>query len=88
MQAPEALGTTEDDARGHAMAPVQAHQLIAEQTVFGAVALAEVCGQFEAVLVHSANPIVRPSRAAAKPSTRLSSPLITAADICPSSARR
>ncbi len=84
----ETLGAAQQHAGLEAVAGEEVEQGVGEEGAARAVALAEVDGELEAVLVQSAPPMVRPSATAPIPSARLTTTLRTAAHDEPSSARR
>ena len=71
MLEPESVDAPEQDAGRDLMARVQVDQSVSDECAATAVALTEIAGQLQAVLVHRRIPIIRPSAAAATPSTRL-----------------
>src|SRR6476469_5046581 len=68
MARSEAGGAAQHDAGGHAFAAVEREELFGEEVTVGALALPEVGGQFQTVLVHSRAPSQTPAAAVAKPS--------------------
>src|SRR6185437_1497812 len=69
LVAAEALGAARQDAGGQAVALADRQQSVAEERAAGPVALREVRGELEAVLVHSAAPTACPRATAPKPTT-------------------
>src|SRR5262249_14428170 len=74
----EARDAAQYDADGHRTFPVAIEQCVGEEAVLAAQPFGEVCGQLEVLAVHSRPPIHRPSPAAARPSTRLTTMLAMA----------
>jgi hypothetical protein len=66
------------DAGGHRTLTVEIEQRIGEEAVAAAQTFGEVGGQLEVLVTHRRPPIHKPSEAAARPSTRLTTMLATA----------
>ncbi len=95
VQPPEAFGAAQQDAGLQPLGAVDVEQRVAEQPAVGAVALAEIGGELQAVLAgaarrgaHACAPIACPSTARAKPAVRLSRMLASARASAPSSVSR
>src|SRR5919204_667393 len=84
----EALRAAQHHAHLDLAATVEIEQRIGHELILGAVTLAEVRGQLEAVLVHRCPPNRRPSAAAPSPTARLIRRLPAAPPNSPSSTRR
>ena len=78
----------QQQARAQPAPRVGRHQRVGEHPAAGGVPLAEVRGQRERVVRHSASPSSRPAHAASSPSTRLTPTLSSAERERPSSAAR
>ena len=74
----EAGDAAQHDAGGHRALAVEIEQRVGEEAVVAAQTFGEVGGQLEVLVAHSRPPIHRPSQAAARPSTRLTTMLATA----------
>src|SRR5205807_6317655 len=84
----EALGAAQHHAHLDLTPAVQVEQRVGHELLVGAVALPEVRGQLEAVLVHRCAPTKRPRAAAPSPTTRLTSAFPAAFPSSPASASR
>src|SRR4029077_5546941 len=78
LMAPETLGAAQQDARSQVVALADRQERVAQEHLARPVALGEIGGELETVLVHSAAPTAWPSVTAANPTTsepsRLASP--------------
>src|SRR6202012_774291 len=77
LVAAEALRAAQQDAGGQAVALADAEPRVPQERAAGPVALGEVAGELQAVLVHSAAPTTWPRTTAANPTTRDPSTLAT-----------
>src|SRR5882757_4937038 len=84
----EARAAAQHDAGRHRTLPIQIEQRVGEEAVVEAQTFAEIGCQLEVLVAHSRPPIHRPSQAAARPSTRLTTMLAAAGHSWRSSARR
>src|SRR5882757_8324088 len=84
----EAGDSAQHHAGGHRTLTVEIEQRVGDEAVAAAQAFGEVGGQLGILVAHSRPPIHRPSQAAARPSTRLTTMLATAGRSWRSSARR
>ena len=85
---PEALDTPHQDTRGDLPLAAAVEDHVGEKPAFGAAALTEVGGELETVVVHHRPPSHRPTPAAKRPTTRLTTMFAARAGTWRSSARR
>ena len=62
---PEAAAAPQHDAGGDVVLALEVENGVAEEAPIGALPIAEVCGQFQAVVVHRCAPKARPVAAGA-----------------------
>lgn len=84
----EPFDAAQEDARLDLMGAIEIEQLVGEQLAVGAVALAEVGGELQAVLVHSDTPSLWPTVTEPRPSRRLIALFASARISSPSSRSR
>ena len=88
MAGSESADTAQHHTVGHRGAAEEVQQFVGDEAVLPAQPLAEVGGQFQQFVAHSARPVSWPSQAAATPATMLTTMLAAAAAPCRSSASR